>query len=68
MVVDPGVHAADRRLRVLISASASELVEEREAERPAVRTLRLTPLDRTFGRAGRRVRGRLLAWRRMDIG
>ena len=47
MVVDPGVTTANRRLQVLISSSASELVDEREAGRAAVQTLRLTPLDRS---------------------
>ena len=43
------VDAADRRLRVLISSSQSELPEERAAARTAVRTLRLVPVTPELG-------------------
>lgn len=43
-VGERSVEAADRRLRVLVSSSPGELLEEREAAGAAVRTLRLTPV------------------------
>ena len=44
VAADSGASVDDRRLRVFVSSSPSELAEERDAASAAVRTLRLTPV------------------------
>src|ERR687883_930302 len=42
--VTPGIALHDRRVRVFVSSTLGELVEEREAARAAITRLRLTPV------------------------